>query len=98
MRVKPGSNDSLTSCSLSHHSPSTSSPYCVCVTRRHVADMPSSAANSPNLGIGSPSTFSTFDPRQTLSRAPSEVTPQPKDIAKSELAPRSTHDLLLARC
>ncbi|GAA5883855.1 hypothetical protein JCM16303_007416 [Sporobolomyces ruberrimus] len=44
--------------------------------------MPSSAANSPNLGLGSPSTFSTFDPRQTLSRAPSEVTPQPKDIAK----------------
>ncbi|GAA6005024.1 hypothetical protein JCM11491_002311 [Sporobolomyces phaffii] len=44
--------------------------------------MSSSAASSPNLGLGSPSTFSTFDPQRTLSRAPSEATQAPKDVAK----------------
>ncbi|GAA5892524.1 Atg12p [Sporobolomyces salmoneus] len=44
--------------------------------------MSSSAASSPNLGLGSPSTFSSFDPQRTLSRGPSESAPASKDPVK----------------
>ncbi|GAA5953522.1 hypothetical protein JCM3765_005062 [Sporobolomyces pararoseus] len=44
--------------------------------------MSSSAASSPNLGLGSPSTFTSVDPQRTLSRTPSEVAQSSKDPVK----------------
>ncbi|GAA5848750.1 hypothetical protein JCM3766R1_006589 [Sporobolomyces carnicolor] len=44
--------------------------------------MSSSAASSPHLGLGSPSTFASAETPRTLSRAPSETTHAQKDPAK----------------
>ncbi|GAA5927757.1 Atg12p [Sporobolomyces koalae] len=44
--------------------------------------MASSAAGSPNLGLGNPSTFSTLDPSRSRLRDASDPSKPPKDPAK----------------